>query len=140
MKHNTGFNVMKFKRGPLISVLGVLSVVTLCCLANAKDSKDARDAGENGAAVTRTVIMKSISYAPKELEVKVGDSVQWQNKSYTEHSSTQNEGLFDTELIAPGKFSKKVKFDKVGTYKYHCSMHGKSMSGKITVVKELTGP
>jgi plastocyanin len=83
---------------------------------------------------TKTVTMKSISFDPKVLQVKIGDSVEWENKSHTEHSATADENsAFDTGLVAPNNKSKKINFDKPGTYKYHCSIHGKSMSGEITV-------
>jgi plastocyanin len=89
----------------------------------------------SGQAATWAVKMKSISYDPKKLEVKTGDEVEWSNGSYTEHSATADEEKgFDTGMVAPKKVSKKIRFDKAGTYKYHCSMHGKSMSGEITVL------
>ena len=85
------------------------------------------------ASSTHTVIMKSISYDPKILEIRVGESVDWENKSYTEHSATADDSGFDTALIPPGKKTKKIEFSKAGIYKYHCSMHGKAMSGQIVV-------
>jgi plastocyanin len=78
-----------------------------------------------------TIVMKSISYAPKVATIKAGDSVVWKNESYTDHSATGSS--FDTGMIAPNKSSKPVDFSKPGTYDYHCSMHGTSMSGQIVV-------
>ncbi len=83
---------------------------------------------------TSTVIMKSISYDPKQIEITVGDSVVWENKSFTDHSATANDGKsFDTGLIAPNAKSKPVIFEAPGRFEYHCSIHGKSMSAFITV-------
>ena len=86
------------------------------------------------------IFMKSLSFEPKLLEIKLGDSVEWENASYTEHSATayidDNKVVkFDTGLIQPKKNSKKIEFKDVGTFSYHCSVHGKMMSGKITVTK-----
>ena len=85
-----------------------------------------------------TVEMKSISYAPKKIEIKVGDTLEWKNSSLTEHSaivdSAGSTGTFDTGMVQPGKTSKRVDFNKAGTYQYHCSVHGKTMSGTVTVV------
>ncbi len=82
-----------------------------------------------------TVTMKSLSFDPKKLEVHVGDSVVWTNKARTTHTATSDdEGkTFETDEIEPGKSSKPVKFKKEGEFKYHCKVHGKTMSGTIVV-------
>jgi plastocyanin len=85
-------------------------------------------------AANHTVTMKSISYEPKALQIKAGDTVDWENVSYTEHSATADDGeAFDTGMIQPKKRSKKIEFKKPGTFTYHCTMHGKSMSAHIEV-------
>jgi plastocyanin len=87
------------------------------------------------AASVHEVTMKSISYDPKSIEIKKGDSVEWINKAYTEHSATADGDVekFDTGLIQQNKTSKKIEFGKAGTYSYHCSVHGKTMKGQIVV-------
>ena len=79
--------------------------------------------------------MKSMSYAPNQIEIPQGEKVIWKNISYTEHSATSGAGpaSFDTGMVFPGKESKPVVFNKPGQYQYHCQLHGKSMSGVITV-------
>ncbi|MBC7457839.1 MAG: cupredoxin domain-containing protein [Bdellovibrionaceae bacterium] len=87
-------------------------------------------------ASSHLVKMNSISYEPRKLEIKIGDSVQWQNGAYTEHSATaEDAATLDTGLIAPQKKSKVILFSKVGNYKYHCSLHGKTMNGEVNVTK-----
>lgn len=82
----------------------------------------------------KTVTMKSISYDPKILEIQVGDAVEWINKSYTEHSATgELPADFDTGLISPKGKTKKIVFKTPGTFRYHCSVHGRTMSGEIVV-------
>jgi plastocyanin len=89
-----------------------------------------------GFAEGYLVKMKSISFGPKVINIKVGDSVTWENISYTEHSATANdEQLFNTEMIQPKMKSKKVTFSKPGTFEYHCSVHGVTMSGSISVTQ-----
>jgi plastocyanin len=44
---------------------------------------------------------------------------------------TANDNSFDSGSIAPGKEYKK-KFDNVGSYPYHCSIHP-NMKGEIIV-------
>jgi plastocyanin len=84
---------------------------------------------------TVTVTMKSLSYDPKKLEIRVGDSVVWNNKAFAAHTATSdNDGkTFDTGNVEPGESSKPVKFEKAGEFKYHCKVHGKTMSGTIVV-------
>lgn len=109
----------------MILVAGVLTVSGISGLA----------ADEKTSDKPITVTMKSLSYDPKKLEVYVGDSVVWTNESRTKHTvMSDDEGkTFDTGEVEPGKSSKPVKFDKEGEFKYHCKVHGKSMSGTIVV-------
>jgi plastocyanin len=82
-----------------------------------------------------TITMKSLGYDPRKLEIHVGDSVVWTNEARTKHTATSDdEGkTFDTDEIEPGKSSKPVKFETEGEFKYHCKVHGKTMSGTIVV-------
>ena len=91
------------------------------------------------AAQTITVKMKSLSYDPKELTIEVGDSVAWTNNAFSKHTATSDdEGkTFDTGEVQPDATSNPVKFEKEGEFKYHCKIHGPSMSGTI-VVKPAT--
>jgi plastocyanin len=84
---------------------------------------------------TVTVAMKSLSYEPKKLEIRVGDAVVWTNKAFAAHTATSDDDgkTFDTRNIEPGESSKAVKFNKAGEFKYHCLVHGKTMSGTIVV-------
>jgi plastocyanin len=82
-----------------------------------------------------TVTIKSLKFDPKTLEVRAGDSVVWTNHSRTTHTATSDDDgkTFDTTDIEPGKSSKAVKFEKEGEFKYHCKVHGKTMSGTVVV-------
>jgi plastocyanin len=82
-----------------------------------------------------TVAVKSLSFSPKKLEVRVGDSVAWANEARTTHTATSDDDgkTFDTGEIEPGGSSKPVKFEKEGEFKYHCKVRGKVMSGAIIV-------
>jgi plastocyanin len=90
---------------------------------------------KQAAAKTITVTMKSLSYDPKKLEIGVGDSVVWSNKAFAAHTATSDDDgkTFDTGNVEPGESSKALKFEKAGEFKYHCLVHGKTMSGIIVV-------
>ena len=84
---------------------------------------------------TVTVTMKSLSYDPKKVEIRVGDSVVWNNKAFAAHTATSDDDgkTFDTGNVEPDESSKAVKFEKEGEFKYRCLVHGKAMSGTIVV-------
>ena len=84
---------------------------------------------------TVTVTMNSLSYDPKKLEIRVGDGVVWTNKAFAAHTATSDDDgkTFDTGNVEPGESSKAVRFEKEGEFKYHCAVHGKTMSGTIVV-------
>lgn len=93
--------------------------------------------GSMTLGASHTVTMKSISYEPKVLNIAIGDKVEWNNKSYTEHSATfEDSAKFKTGLIQPKKSSQPIVFDQAGSFHYHCSVHGKTMSGTIVVAEK----
>ncbi|MEM3422672.1 MAG: hypothetical protein QXF70_02490 [Candidatus Bilamarchaeaceae archaeon] len=51
---------------------------------------------------TYTIIINDFSYEPASIEVNVGDTVVWVNNGKFPRSATCT-GLFDTQIIAPGK-------------------------------------
>ena len=112
---------------PVCCTLTIFAVV--CYVASGADDGKSSDAKEVFVKV------KSLSYSPKKLEVEVGDSVVWTSEARTKHTATSDDDgkTFDTGDIEPGKSSKPVKFKKAGEFKYHCRVHGNSMSGKVVV-------
>src|SRR5207249_725021 len=116
--------IMKYEHAfPIVSGVCLVIILVGTAAATKPDPK------------TATVTIKSLSFDPKRLEIHVGDSVVWANESKTVHTATSdNDGkTFDTGDVEPGKSSKPVKFEKDGEFKYHCKVHGKSMSGTIVV-------
>ena len=108
-------------------------VIAMAFYLGTSADKTNGDAKSEGKPIT--VTMKSLSYDPKKLEVHVGDSVVWTNGSRTTHTAISDDDgkTFDTDEVEPGNSSKPVKFEKEGEFKYHCKVHGKSMSGTIIV-------
>lgn len=96
--------------------------------------------GRSGAttepvAEKATVKVSSFQFTPKVLTVAPGTTVEWVNEA-GRHSVEADDGSFKSEVLKQGdKF--EHKFDKAGTYAYHCEFHGekggKDMAGKIIV-------
>ena len=103
--------------------------------ASVASSAEESDGTKQSDAKPTTVEIKSISYDPKSVEVPVGGSIVWTNKAFTNHTATSEDDgkTFDTGEIKPNESSSSVKFDKEGEFKYHCTIHGKTMSGTVVV-------
>jgi plastocyanin len=84
------------------------------------------------------VRMSDKQFAPKEITIGTGDSVVWENMDSVNHTATADDNTFDTGIVAPGKTSKAITFDKPGMYAYYCQFHGGpggvGMAGLITVI------
>ena len=78
-----------------------------------------------------TVTMKNIEFVPKDLEVKVGQTVKWVNEDDVEHNAVANDGEFKSELFGrAGTYTYKTT--KAGTIEYVCTVHP-GMEGTLTV-------
>lgn len=76
-------------------------------------------AGGTGGA---QVVMKGFAFGPATVTIKAGESVTWTNQDPTNHTVTADNGEFKSSDIANGA-TFTFKFDKAGTYPYHCSIH-----------------
>jgi plastocyanin len=81
------------------------------------------------ASSGKGVSIVNFAFKPGTLKVKRGARVTFTNTANTTH--TASSGSFNTKHIAPGT-SKSVRFNKRGTFAYHCEIHP-FMKGKIVV-------
>jgi plastocyanin len=97
------------------------------------------DAGATGASgvaastdsVAARVEMRQVAFAPREVRIHAGQTVQWVNRDPTVHTVTGDDGSWGSQLLAEGKtFSHR--FDKPGRYAYHCLPHP-MMTGVVVV-------
>ncbi len=84
-----------------------------------------------GAGGGAQVVMKNLAFDPDSVTIKVGESVTWTNEDSSTHTVVANNGEFDSGSLAKGD-TFTFKFDKAGTYPYHCSIHP-SMTGTVVV-------
>lgn len=74
------------------------------------------------------------AYGPNPQTIASGTTVTWINQDSVPHTVTSDTGVFDSGTMAPGA-SFTFTFQQVGTYPYHCTIHGaQSMSGVILVL------
>jgi plastocyanin len=95
--------------------------------------ESAEDAAGGGSSAEGTVevVMKGFAFEPKEVTVKVGQTVTWRNEDDAKHDAFSEESGLDTADIGKNGTT-TYKPDKAGTINYICSIHP-SMKGTLTV-------
>lgn len=81
--------------------------------------------------VPNASVLTSTAYSPNPIAIKVGDSVTWRNDDNTAHTSSANNGAWDSGTINPGG-SFRTTFNNAGTFAYRCMIHP-NMVGTVTV-------
>ena len=125
----------------LVTVIVLGSAATLAACggdgASASDESGSLGSVEQTGVVVPVVALGN-SFRPQALEVRVGDTVEWENRGNNEHNVLSIEGddwgVQVTEF-QPGDVYTHV-FTEPGEYAYYCSIHGTEqvgMTGTITV-------
>ena len=83
-----------------------------------------------------TVKVTNFDFTPKEVSVHAGTTVEWVDDT-GRHTVEADDGSFKSAtLVSAGRF--EHKFDRAGTFAYHCGFHGaaggKNMAGVVKVV------
>lgn len=74
--------------------------------------------------------MRSVSFAPRELSIRLGDTVLFKNSDIVRHNATRQE-VFATGDLRSGQSYSWVPAD-TGTYRYQCTIHSR-MRGEVRV-------
>lgn len=79
-------------------------------------------------------------FRPVTITIQAGDSVTWTNNSIAPHTATADDDRWSTLRTNPwlprGQ-SASLKFDRAGTFPYHCILHP-DMRGKVIVTEAQT--
>lgn len=81
-------------------------------------------------AETVQVIIDKLVFAPLDVNVKVGDTVEWVNKDALAHTATATNNDWNV-MLAP-KQTGKLVLKKPGTVEYFCKFHP-NMKGRVIV-------
>jgi plastocyanin len=100
--------------------------------APAPAEKPAAKKPDKPAASTTEVTMVDNAFDAKDITIKVGDTVSWENAGALPHTATATAGAdFDSGTVSPGgTFEWTAK--KAGVVSYVCTFHP-GMEGTITV-------
>ena len=102
---------------------GEPAVYTSC--GNIPETTLAAADGETTAAAT------IVDFSHEDLTVNVGTTVVWTNENGFSHTTTNDDGLWDSSVLGTGEtFS--FTFDQAGAFSYVCTIHP-SMTAVITV-------
>lgn len=131
-----GFDIVWLGRRPL--VVRSMRFAVLCLVVTVVVGASWRLAlAQSPAAAGATIAMKDFEFSPKEIKIKVGQSITWTNNGNAAHSATAIDKSFNTRNLQPGE-SKSVTFSTPGVFAYHCVFHGNpddksGMTGTVVV-------
>jgi plastocyanin len=99
--------------------------------STARETSPAIQQAGSVAPATAWVTIQALKYLPETIEIRKGETVEWDNKDLTPHTVTfQSSGDVDSGSIDPG-MSWSHAFTQAGSYPYFCTFHPEM---KATVV------
>jgi plastocyanin len=115
-----------------ITLLVATLVGSLAVPSMASDRSPRRPASPQAATSVKAVKIINFAFKPRAITIAKGTRVRWTNAGSVNHTTTSNKGVWDSGVMAPGAAFGRV-FRKVGTFKYHCTLHPTLMHGKVVV-------
>ena len=91
--------------------LAILSMTALLISAPAASAQD-----------EMTVSIQDFLFDPDQITVAPGTTVTWVNDGEEPHTSTADDGMWDSGTLQPGE-SYSFTFDEPGSYSYFCEIH-----------------
>jgi plastocyanin len=114
--------------------LGLAAVVLAGC--GVTTAVAGASGGSAVAAASHLITLKQIQFHPGTLHIKRGESVTWKWEDAdidTQHNVTSTGAKHFKSSTTKMTGTYTVKFTKVGTYKFECTIHPESMTGAIIV-------
>lgn len=99
-----------------------------------RERRGARAAQSASGAVD----IRNFAYAPREITVSAGETVQWTNRDREPHDAEAFDGSFKTSVLDQGE-SDSVTFRNAGTFRYFCSIHPPSQFPDFTGTVRVLG-
>jgi plastocyanin len=73
-------------------------------------------------AITYEVEIEDFAFTPGGFHISPGDAIEWRNRDGVMHTSTSDDGIWDSGLLAEDQTFTFV-FNEEGVYPYHCAPH-----------------
>jgi plastocyanin len=123
-----------------LALLTIVSIVLVGCGGNASNPTSPSPSPTPSSTSTGTSAVSipmgasslgSNAFNPNPLTVSVGATVRWTNDDTITHTSTANNGTWNSSNVLPGGHF-DFTFQAAGTYAYHCAIHP-GMVGTVVV-------
>lgn len=88
----------------------------------------------NPAPFDLRIDIKDNFYFPQVIQINPGQSIGWVNEGARSHTTTADDGTWDSGTLSPGQFF-MFTFANEGVHPYHCLIHGLVMNGTVIVGK-----
>lgn len=89
-------------------------------------------AASPAAAEVIKVDVGKMLFSPSKITARIGDTVEWTNSDFVDHTATEKNGKWEVILPVKGKGTTTLK--EIGKIEYYCKFHP-NMQGQIEVVK-----
>jgi plastocyanin len=73
-------------------------------------------------AILYEVEIEDYAFVPGRLNINPGDAIEWRNRDFVNHTSTSDDGIWDSGLLARDD-TFTYTFMLEGVYPYHCTPH-----------------
>lgn len=97
------------------------------------DSAGASSVADNATSDEVAVSIVDFAFDAQVIEIPVGTTVTWTNQDSAPHTTTANDGTWDSAVLEQGD-SFSFTFDTAGTFDYICNIHP-SMTGQVVVTE-----
>lgn len=112
-----------------ILAAAALAVALAGCGSSSKKSASATTTPQAGPPPAATIVLKNISFNPKDVTVKVGDTVEWKfDDGAVAHNVSGPD--FKSSVQTSGTF--RHTFTAAGQVKFECTLHP-GMTGTVEV-------
>src|ERR1044071_1779198 len=88
-------------------------------------------------SATQDVSIVNFAFQPPSVSINTGDSVLWTDMDNVNHTSTSDNGLWDSGILNLSQFS--FQFTATGNYPYHCTTHS-FMTASVSVTGSSNQP
>ncbi|HEY7898529.1 MAG TPA: plastocyanin/azurin family copper-binding protein [Gemmatimonadaceae bacterium] len=123
-----------------MNIIKIVSLASLVVIASCGSSATGPNYGGNGSPPPSCVpgsgtvcLVSGNQFSPTQITVTAGSSITFNNVSGTTHNVTFTTTGSPANVPDFASGTKVVAFPTAGTYDYHCTIHGLSMSGVVVV-------
>ena len=77
------------------------------------------------------VKITDLAFSPAEITVHPGDTIEWVNEDFIDHTATETSETWDVGI--PAEKSAQLQFTRAGSFSYFCRIHP-GMTGTVHVI------